>query len=75
MEDQQGHDGISEEVVHLPAPTAFPIVLALGLTFALAGLVTNVGIRFGPTPSTLRCRSKCRSSITQPFAPRSLISR
>jgi hypothetical protein len=44
MEDQQGHDGISEEVVHLPAPTAFPIVLALGLTFALAGLVTNVGI-------------------------------
>jgi hypothetical protein len=44
MEDQQGHDGISDEVVHLPAPTAFPIVLALGLTFALAGLVTNVGI-------------------------------
>jgi hypothetical protein len=44
MEDQQGHNGISEEVVQLPAPTAFPIVLALGLTFALAGLVTNVGI-------------------------------
>jgi hypothetical protein len=44
MEDQQGHNGISEEVVQLPAPTAFPIVLALGLTFAFAGLVTNVGI-------------------------------
>ncbi len=44
MEDQQGHNGISEEVVHLPAPTAFPIVLALGLTFAFAGLVTNMGI-------------------------------
>jgi len=44
MEDQQGHNGISEEVVQLPAPTAFPIVLALGLTFALAGLVTNLGI-------------------------------
>jgi hypothetical protein len=44
MEDQQGHNGISDEVVQLPAPTAFPIVLALGLTFALAGLVTNVGI-------------------------------
>jgi hypothetical protein len=44
MEDQQGHNGISEEVVQLPAPTAFPIVLALGLTFALAGLVTNVVI-------------------------------
>ena len=44
MEDQQGHNGISDEVVHLPAPTAFPIVLALGLTFAFAGLVTNMGI-------------------------------
>jgi hypothetical protein len=44
MEDQQGHNGISDEVVQLPAPTAFPIVLALGLTFALAGLVTNPGI-------------------------------
>jgi hypothetical protein len=44
MEDQHGHNGISEEVVQLPAPTAFPIVLALGLTFAFAGLVTNMGI-------------------------------
>jgi hypothetical protein len=44
MEDQQGHNGISDEVVQLPAPTAFPIVLALGLTFAFAGLVTNPGI-------------------------------
>ena len=41
MEDQHGHNGISEEVVQLPAPTAFPIVLALGITFAFAGLVTN----------------------------------
>jgi hypothetical protein len=44
MEQQQGHNGVSDEVVQLPAPTAFPIVLALGLTFALAGLVTNMGI-------------------------------
>ena len=44
MEDQPGHNGISDEVVQLPAPTAWPIVLALGLTFAFAGLVTNVGI-------------------------------
>ena len=44
MEQQQGHDGVSDEVVQLPAPTAFPIVLALGLTFAFAGLVTNMGI-------------------------------
>ncbi len=44
MEDQQGHNGVSDEVVQLPAPTAFPVVLALGLTFAFAGLVTNPGI-------------------------------
>jgi uncharacterized membrane protein len=31
-------------VVQLPTPTAWPLVLALGLTFTLAGLVTNVGI-------------------------------
>ena len=44
MEQQQGQNGVSDEVVQLPAPTAFPIVLALGLTFAFAGLVTNMGI-------------------------------
>ena len=44
MEDQPGHNGVSDEVVQLPAPTAWPIVLALGLTFTFAGLVTNVGI-------------------------------
>jgi uncharacterized membrane protein len=42
MEDHQS--GVSHEVVQLPAPTAFPIVLALGLTLAFAGLVTNMGI-------------------------------
>jgi len=30
--------------VHLPAPTAWPIVLALGATLAAAGLVTSAGI-------------------------------
>jgi hypothetical protein len=44
MEDTQAHDHVSEEIVHLPAPTAWPVVLALGLTFAFAGLVTNWGI-------------------------------
>jgi hypothetical protein len=44
MNDQHEKPGVSEEVVHLPAPTAWPLVLALGLTFALAGLVTNWGI-------------------------------
>ena len=44
MENPQGHDSVSNEVVQLPAPTAWPVVLALGLTFTFAGLVTNVGI-------------------------------
>jgi hypothetical protein len=44
MNDQQEKSGISEEVVHLPAPTAWPLVLAVGLTLAFAGLVTNMGI-------------------------------
>jgi hypothetical protein len=35
---------VSEEIVQLPAPTAWPVVLALGLTFTFAGLVTNAGI-------------------------------
>jgi hypothetical protein len=29
------------ETIHLPAPTAWPIVLALGITLVLAGVVTN----------------------------------
>src|SRR6202161_1808375 len=44
MEEPQTHNGISDEVAHLPAPTAWPLVLALGLTFGFAGLVTNAGI-------------------------------
>jgi hypothetical protein len=44
MQEPQAHNGISDEVVQLPTPTAWPLVLALGLTFGLAGLVTNVGI-------------------------------
>jgi hypothetical protein len=44
MNDQQENSGISEEVVHLPAPTAWPLVLAVGLTLTFAGLVTNMGI-------------------------------
>jgi hypothetical protein len=44
MTDQHEHSGVSEEVVQLPAPTAFPLILAAGLTLAFAGLVTNWGI-------------------------------
>jgi hypothetical protein len=44
MEEPQAHDGISDEVVLLPTPTAWPLVLAVGLTCLFAGLVTNSGI-------------------------------
>jgi hypothetical protein len=44
MNDQQENSDVSHEIVQLPAPTAWPLVLALGLTFAFAGLVTNAGI-------------------------------
>ena len=42
--DDPPNPEVSEEVVHLPTPTAWPLVLAVGLTLALAGLVTNAGI-------------------------------
>jgi hypothetical protein len=41
---QQETPDVSDEIVQLPAPTAWPVVLALGLTFTFAGLVTNPGI-------------------------------
>jgi hypothetical protein len=44
MNDLHEKPNVSEDAVHLPTPTAWPLVLALGLTFALAGLVTNWGI-------------------------------
>ena len=44
MDNPQQPSEVTNEVVVLPAPTAYPVVLALGLTFALAGLVTNPGI-------------------------------
>jgi hypothetical protein len=43
INDPQSPD-VSEEVVHLPTPTAWPLVLAVGLTLTFAGLVTNAGI-------------------------------
>src|ERR1700733_4596859 len=44
MNDQHEKPDVSDEVLQLPAPTAWPLVLAFGLTFAFAGLVTNGGI-------------------------------
>jgi hypothetical protein len=43
INDPQSPD-VSEEVVRLPTPTAWPLVLAVGLTLTFAGLVTNAGI-------------------------------
>jgi hypothetical protein len=36
--------GTHIETIHLPAPTAWPIVMAFGATLLFAGIVTNVGI-------------------------------
>ena len=44
MNRQHENPDVSEEIVQLPAPTAWPVVLAFGLTFTFAGLVTNAGI-------------------------------
>ncbi len=39
-----GHHEHDAGAVHLPAPTAWPMVLALGVALIMAGLVTNGGI-------------------------------
>lgn len=41
-EEQQS--GVHSETIHLPAPTAWPIILAFGFTLLVAGLVTNPGV-------------------------------
>jgi hypothetical protein len=35
---------VTRSTIHLPAPTAWPIVLAFGITLLLAGLVTNAAL-------------------------------
>src|SRR6202007_393940 len=35
---------VTQSTIHLPAPTAWPIVLAFGITLLFAGLVTSVSI-------------------------------
>ena len=35
------HGGHPENAIHLPAPTQWPLMLAVGLTLTIAGLVTN----------------------------------
>ena len=41
---QPEHQHRPGAIIHLPAPTAWPIVLALGCTLAAAGLVTSAGV-------------------------------
>ena len=41
---EENKSGAHTETVHLPAPTAWPIVLAFGVTLGAAGLVTNGAI-------------------------------
>lgn len=41
---QRKSDHAEKEHIHLPAPTAWPIVLAFGFTLLAAGLVTDIGI-------------------------------
>ena len=41
---QHGEGHAAGAAIHLPAPTAWPIVLAFGCTLAAAGLVTSAGI-------------------------------
>jgi hypothetical protein len=42
--DTKERSEAAKNVIELPAPTAWPITLALGITLALAGLVTDAGI-------------------------------
>jgi len=42
--EQSGPNSASAATVHLPAPTAWPIVLAFGFTLLIAGLLTDVSI-------------------------------
>ena len=44
METQQQHSAGSPNTVTLPAPTAWPFLLALGASLIFAGLLTNVSV-------------------------------
>src|SRR5580693_2295273 len=42
--DNLGHDTGNPVAIELPAPTAWPIVLAFGCTLLFAGLLTDVSV-------------------------------
>ncbi len=54
MEAHSENDHPQTEVVALPAPTVWPMVLALGLSLVIAGMVTNVAISLLGLLLTLR---------------------
>ena len=43
---EEHHPGAHTETIHLPAPTAWPIIMAFGVMLGFAGMVTNLGITF-----------------------------
>ena len=43
---EEHHPGAYTETIHLPAPTAWPIIMAFGVMLGFAGMVTNLGITF-----------------------------
>src|SRR5580704_14214658 len=42
--DKLGHDTRNPATIELPAPTAWPIVLAFGFTLLFAGLLTSASV-------------------------------
>jgi len=51
MQNEMGIDGLARadkqtETIEMPAPTAWPIILAFGLTLVFAGMVTSLSVSF-----------------------------
>jgi len=64
-EPEQGSQGESHVAIHLPPPSIWPPVLALGIAFLLTGLVLNlvlliVGIVISVTATALWVRAARR---------------
>ena len=53
---QNEHTSSDPNVIQLPRPTAWPLVLALGISLIMAGMVTNIAIGIlGPWAGLFRC--------------------
>jgi hypothetical protein len=44
MSEEEKKPGSHTETIHLPAPTAWPIAMAFGVTLGVLGIVTNLGV-------------------------------